>query len=397
VSEGPAAERASRRHLSRPGRPRVIYISYDGLGEPLGRSQVLGYISRLAAEYDITLISFEKRESVRARLRSELAMLGISWIPLTYHRKPPVLSTVLDSVAGVRALIRASRGERPAIVHVRSYVPALIALLGSRWTGAKLLFDIRGFWVDERVEGGIWPATGLLYRIAKRCERWFFAEADAIVTLTEASVPQIRAWTKGRDVEIAVIPTCVDLDRFADRPPRPDGPHALWSGSIGTWYRFDLTAPVARALAMPLTVITRQTELARELLAGYPAEVRTVTPDRVPDELFAGDIGLSLIKSSFSKIASAPTRFAEYLAAGMPVLVTPEVGDLESIVNQHRVGVVLRGEDEDAVADGARRVAELARDHETRDRCRRLAGERFDVDTGSRRYAEIYERLIGAS
>jgi glycosyltransferase involved in cell wall biosynthesis len=148
---------------------------------------------------------------------------------------------------------------------------------------------------------------------------------------------------------------------------------------------------------MPLTVITRQTELALEILAGYPAEVRAVTPDHVPDELFAGDVGLSLIKSSYSKIASAPTRFAEYLAAGMPVIVTPGVGDLESIVEQHRVGIVLRGEDDEAVADAARQAAELSRDSTTAERGRRLARERFDVEAGSRRYAQIYERLIGAS
>ncbi len=378
----------------RSTRPRIVYVSYDGVGEPLGRSQVLSYLRRLADRYEITLISFEKPDSDRARLRSELAMLGISWVPLAYHRRPPVLSTVLDIAAGVRALIRASRQGRPAIVHVRSYVPALIALLGRRWTGAKFLFDIRGFWADERIEGGLWPAGGRLYRVAKRCERWFFAEADAIVTLTEASVPQIRAWTGEREVEIAVIPTCVDLDRFADRPRRPDGPHALWSGSIGTWYRFELTASIARALAMPLTVITRQTELALQILVGYQADVRAVTPDRVPEELFAGDVGLALIKSSFSKIASAPTRFAEYLAAGMPVIVTPGVGDLEAIVDRHRVGVVLRGEDERAAEQAARLVLDLAADEQTAVRCRQLARDRFDVDAGSRRYAEIYERLI---
>ena len=39
-------------------------------------------------------------------------------------------------------------------------------------------------------------------------------------------------------------------------------------------------------------------------------------------ELFSGDIGLCLIKSAFFNIAAAPTRFAEYLTAGMPVIVT---------------------------------------------------------------------------
>lgn len=374
-------------------RTKVTYISYDGIGEPLGRSQVLAYLRRLAPDFEITLISFEKSLHDNARIRAELTGLGIRWRPLRYHRRPPVVSTVLDVLAGVRALVGVARGGRPAIVHVRSYVSALIALLAHRATGAKLLFDIRGFWADERIEGGIWPEDGILYRIAKRCERWFFSRADAIVTLTRASIPQIRQWVGPRDVEIDVIPTCVDLDRFSGRPARDDGPHAVWSGSIGTWYRFDLTAAVARALSMPLTVLTRQTELAASVLDGYPGVVRSMAPEEVPSQLFAGDVGLCLIRSSFSKLASAPTRFAEYLATGMPVVVTTGVGDLEAIVTDDRVGVVLRSEDEQSIRQAADEVRSMAADPEVRERCRRCAQARFDADAGAAAYAAIYRRL----
>jgi glycosyltransferase involved in cell wall biosynthesis len=373
----------------------VFYVSYDGVEEPLGRSQVLAYLTRLAPSYDITLISFEKSRNPSATLRAELERANIAWFPLRYHDRPPVLSTALDVMAGRRALIRAARVGAPAIVHVRSDVPAMMALSVRRATNGHLLFDIRGFWADERVEGGLWRADGILYRIAKRCERRFFAEADAIVTLTEASVPQVRGWAGSRSVPIEVIPTCVDLQRFLQRPERPDGPHAVWSGSLGTWYRFDLTARIASALALPLTVVTRQTALARQVLAGYPASVRSVAPEAVPAELFSGDIGLCLIASSFSKVASAPTRFAEYLAAGMPVLVTPGVGDLESIVEDHVVGVVLRGEDHRSIANAAERILPLAADRAVRERCRSVARQLFDVEAGSAHDATLYRQLLG--
>jgi glycosyltransferase involved in cell wall biosynthesis len=374
-------------------RPNVFYVSYDGACEPLGRSQVLPYLVRLAPTYDITLISFEKSTDEIGSLQTELEEHGIRWLPQRYHKRPPVLSTLLDVLRGRRVLIRAGRETPPAIIHVRSYVPALMALRARRRIGGKLLFDIRGFWADERVEGGLWRKGGLLYRVAKRCERQFFSQADAVVTLTHASVPQIRSWTKGRSVPIDIIPTCVDLDRFGDRPARADGPHVVWNGSLGTWYRFDLTARVAAALALPLIVVTRQPDLARQLLGEYPAIVRSAAPDDVADELFAGDIGLCLIKSSFSKIASAPTRFAEYLAVGMPVLTTGDVGDLESIVDRHRVGVVLGGEGESAIAEAAAQLRSLASDPDLRERCRRVARELFDVEAGSRHYAAIYDSL----
>jgi glycosyltransferase involved in cell wall biosynthesis len=113
----------------------------------------------------------------------------------------------------------------------------------------------------------------------------------------------------------------------------------------------------------------------------------------MPARLFAGDIGLCLIAPSFSKIASAPTRFAEFLAAGMPVLVTSSVGDLEAIVEDNRVGVVLRGDDDDAIASGARSLRSLMAEEDLSERCRRVASDNFDVVAGSDRYAAIYERL----
>lgn len=374
-------------------RPRVFYVSYDGIGEPLGRSQVLAYLARLSADYALTLVSFEKPDADRHALSAELAALGIEWRPLGYHRRPPVLSTLLDVVAGVRQLRAASRTGHPTIVHVRSYVPALIALLAQRWTGGRLLFDIRGFWADERTEGGIWPEGGTLYRIAKRCERWFFAEADAVVTLTHASVPQVRQWVGDRDIPIVVIPTCTDVGRFAGASARESGPHAIWCGSIGTWYRFDLVPALARALGLELDVITRQTVQALEFLDGAPALVRSLAPSEVPGAMHAGDIGLCLCKASFSKIASAPTRFAEHLAAGMPVIVTRGIGDLEMLVEQHRVGVVLRSEDQIGLEDAARQALALALDPETAERCRGLARALFDVDAGASRYSELYMQL----
>jgi glycosyltransferase involved in cell wall biosynthesis len=380
--------------------PRVFYISYDGMAEPLGRSQVLSYLFRLAGSCEITLFSFEKPGADRAALTSELAEHGIRWVPLSYHKRPPLLSTLLDAVTGARAVRAVARERRPNIVHVRSYVPALIAMWARRVTQARLVFDIRGFWADERVEGGIWPrdraAYRAIYRITKACERWFFRSADAVVTLTEASVPQIRQWAGRPELDVVVIPTCVDLERFTLNERREDGPHLTWCGSVGTWYRFDLVPPLAERIGFPLHVITRQTELVVSELGGAAAEVESLPPESVPAALRSGDVGLSLCLSSFSKIASAPTRFAEYLAAGMPVIVNPGIGDLERIVEQHRVGVVLRGEDEAAFSAAAEELRALLSDPELAARCRAVARDMFDVDAGSRRYSELYDRVLAA-
>ncbi len=373
-------------------RPRIAYVSYDGAGEPLGRSQVIAYLTRLARDCDITLISFEKDHASRAETARLLQDAGIAWRPLSYHKRPPLLSTAWDVLRGALALRRVDAD----VVHVRSYVPALIALAARAPRRARFVFDIRGFWVEERVEGGLWPADGWLYRLAKRCERRFFAAADAVVTLTNASVPAIREL--GADCPVAVIPTCADVDRFAQQLPRPGGPAAVWCGSLSTVYRFDLAVRFAQALEMPLLVLTREAELARAQLAGHPAQVRTVAPEAVADELRPGDVGISFIVGSydashhFSNLARAPTRIAEYLAAGMVVAASPGVGDVDALLSDAEVGVVVS--DPAALEEPARRARELAGDPAAWARSRAAARDRFHVDSGAARYLSLYRQLL---
>jgi glycosyltransferase involved in cell wall biosynthesis len=374
----------------------VIYISYDGASEPLGRSQVVAYLRRLTPKARVTLISFEKPGEDPKTVARELAQAGIEWVPLRYHRRPPVLSTLWDVARGALRVRKVASRYPPDILHARSYVPALIALCAQRLgVRARFLFDIRGFWRDERLDAAFWARDGAIDRAVRHCEQSFFARSDAIVTLTEASVPQIQTWLDGREPPVEVIPTCADVERFASVERRPDGPHAVWSGSLGAWDRFDLALALADALGLPLTVLTRQRAEAHALLEGRTAQIMSVAPEAMPRALFAGDVGLCLVRPSFSKIASAPTRLAEFLAAGMPVVVTAGVGDLEAIVQRHRVGVTLQGESDAAIRGAIAQLHALMADSETSERCRDVARQRFHVSDGAQRYAALYSRLAG--
>jgi glycosyltransferase involved in cell wall biosynthesis len=374
-------------------RPRVLYISYDGASEPLGRSQVVSYLVRLASDCDIALISFEKRTDDPLETRALLNAVGITWIPLRYHRRPPVFSTAWDIMRGAMATRRAVRRHRTQIIHVRSYVAGMIALLSSRTRPWKFLFDIRGFWVDERVEGGIWPRNGWLYRLGKRCERWLFASADAVVTLTRASVPQIKSWLGPSTAPVRVIPTCVALERYEDKARRAQA-RVTWCGSIGTFYRFDLALPLSDALGLPLTVLTRQIDLARAVIGDQEADVRTAAHERIADELAPGDIGLCLYSTGFSNLARAPTRFAEYLAAGMVVAVSPGIGDLDALVSEHAVGAVIESDTPDAVPATAEKLRRLSEDPAVSTRARDLAARLFSLDAGVRDYLSLYRDLL---
>ena len=147
---------------------RVLYLSYDGMTDPLGGSQVLPYLRGLAERgHRITLVSCEKPERTAAE-RAEVQELchayGIEWHSLRYHKRPPVLSTMLDLANLRREAERLHRRQPFDLVHCCSYPPALIGLALKRRHGVRFLFDMRGFWADERVDGGLWNLRNPLFR-----------------------------------------------------------------------------------------------------------------------------------------------------------------------------------------------------------------------------------------
>jgi urate oxidase len=77
----------------------ILYLTYDGLKDPLGQSQVLPYLEGLAAKgFNITVISFEKSQSpnTKTATHQDRANSRLRFVELKYHKSPPVLSSLYD-------------------------------------------------------------------------------------------------------------------------------------------------------------------------------------------------------------------------------------------------------------------------------------------------------------
>jgi len=390
----------------------ILYISYDGMLEPLGQSQVLAYLERLSEGRRIHLISFEKAadwndDERRSRLTQRIAGAGIHWHPLRYHKSPSAPATAYDIAVGSARAVAIARKYGLGIVHARSYVAGVMALAVKRMTGARLLFDMRGFWADERVDGNLWPAGGSLYRAAKRVERVLLAASDHVVTLTHASETEMRTWPylQERMPPISVIPTCADLRRFALQGPPQRNPFVLgYVGSVATWYLLDemLRCFVLLKQMHPdarlLLVNRNEHALIGQRLQGagiQSSDVELVAADHaeIPQLIARMSAGMALIKPAYSKISSAATKLAEYLGCGIPCLGNEGVGDMGEILEPNRVGITLKDFSDDALRDAMSRLVTLGEDPGSQARCRRTAEALFSLEGGVQGYSHIYEAL----
>lgn len=407
---------------------RVLYISYNGMLDPLGQSQVIPYLRELSEEgVRFTLLSFEMSNAYTpeglercAQLRQELATSGIDWHWLRYHKSPSLPATSYDVTAGIRYGNRLVRDKQIEMVHARGYIPAAIALRLKRRFGLKMVFDVRGLMADEYFDAGHWRKESAAYRITKAVERRALAAADGVVTLTERIWPIINVWDGLRDHHVAheVVPCCADLELFKfSQSGRERRRHELgldgrfivvYSGSIGGWYLNEdmsdffavLLKEKPQAHAFWLT--TGNHDHVRALMRTRGIEEKdyavlaTTTAD-VPSYLSASDAGLAFIKPCFSKLASSPTKYAEYLACGLPLIINCGIGDSDTLVTREKTGVLV-GEFNQAAYQSAIAALEyfVVNSEQTRRRNREVAERLFDVRrVGVERYAHLYESVLG--
>ena len=403
---------------------KSLYICYFGINEPLVQTQVLPYLRELLKDgHKITLLTFEPNNIDRDGVEAARAICGdgIEWHWLRYHKRLSVLATLWDVLCGSWFIRGFIAGEQPDILHARVHVPALMGAIARKLSRhkPKILFDIRGFMPEEYTDAGIWPEGGIVYRLVKRVERWLMKEADGFVVLTEKAreilFPGSRETGRdklGRPVE--VIPCCVDMERFetatvesrnAVRDELGIGtrPVAVYVGAFGGCYLTKETADLFGAMRErdPETFAMILTQSEREMIEpllitnGFGEAdyfIGRVPSSDIPRYLGAADIAVSFIKPCYSKIASSPTKNAEYLACGLPIIANAGVGDVDVLIVENGVGAMVKKFSTDDYLEALSQVDRLS---DISDKCRETARREFDLETiGGSRYRKLYASLL---
>ena len=348
-----------------PETTNVLYLTYDGLTDALGQSQIMPYLTGLSEKgISITILSAEKPqllESKKQEIEQHLYTYGINWIPTKYTKKPPLISTFRDLLKLKRTAFKLCSTNKFDIAHCRSYPTSVVGLKLKKKFGLKFIFDMRGFWADERIDGNIWklsnPLHKLLYKYVKRQEKKFLIHSDHIVSLTNAGVSIIQTGMTQKlpDSKFSVIPCCADLTHFNNtkntKATRHKERHELqipetafvltYLGSTGTWYMLDEMLHFFKILQQKfrndacLLIITKddQKTIHRQLPKHdiMSESVKTVSVNRwrLPEILTVSDAAISFIKPAFSKKASSPTKVAELFGLGIPVFSNHHTGDIE--------------------------------------------------------------------
>lgn len=368
--------------------PALTYLTMDSVVGGVGASQVLPYVERLAAGgLKVELHSFEHGSPQRPRLDD-----GVVWCP---HRFGP-----LGPLAGLsRVAVGAAALRGADVVHARSDLAAASTLLARprAW-----LWDIRSFWVDQRIALGMIRRGSAAERSLRAIERRAADRASAITTLTEAAIQELaRRHGAGVAKKARVVTTCVDLERFT-LSPLPDQPVSLLlSGSYNSLYDLPtmlrLLAALRRRQPTELMLLRPGSTPWDEAVVAAGGRTSSSSFLGMAEHVRSHHAGLSVCVTSdpLALTGAMPTKIGEFLASGRPVVVNAGLGDCDALLPEAGAGVIMHGTDDRAVERAAQDLLDLLADPETPGRCRRLAENHFSLERAVSTLREIYGQIGG--
>lgn len=372
--------------------------------------------------FDFHILSCEKKRIYSENSKSIGKLLkehGIKWHPLSYTKNPPILSTIWDIFRLRKRAVALYKKEKFEIVHCRSYITALIGLWMKRKYGIKFIFDMRGFWADERVEGGLWnlknPIYFIIYLFFKRKEREFLSNADYVICLTYKAKDEIEGFKLTKAVQnIEIIPCCADLEHFSQESIDVGfretfkkensvykGDFILsYLGALGTWYLLNemlMFFKCLRAIKPTAKFLFITTEPPSEIYAiasnlGITKDLLIVTKatrTQVPTLLSLSNVSIFFIKPGFSKKATSPTKAGEMMAMGIPLICNDKIGDMEKIIKETHAGTLVTSFTHEEFTEVIKKV-----DEKPDENVRESAQKYFSLDSGVKKYYEVYQKLL---
>jgi len=396
----------------------VIYLTYDGLLDPLGDSQILPYIKKIRSNVSsYTIISFEKdhwKDEDFINKEKELKSYGINWIKVSFSSSKSSFSKIYDLIKMHLVLLNALFFLKIDLVHARGHPAGSVALTFKKIFKFKLVFDFRGLWADERVTKQGWnldiSSHRMQYRYYKSREKKLFIHSDHVIVLTEAVLQDILLSYEVPAKKFTVIPCAADFNHFNIIPIDnqeigfPNNAFLVgYLGSIGPMYQFGAYVKLVKyfneynsnafGLVVSKDTLTAKSKIA-ELLGEENLKLfKIVNSDRkkVPHLINHMNVLVAFYTISYSVISVSPTKIGEALACGVSIIANKGIGDTDQIIKQINSGLIIENTSDDILQSTPERF--MSRKVSSRIQIRDRANTTFGLDFAAKKYISIYESL----
>lgn len=365
---------------------RLAYFSHDSISEGVGRSQILSLCRELSfAGVEVNLFSFEKIPP-SLELEDLVASSSIQWkwFPFENGGTFPAISRINT--------LRKVKGDFD-VIHARGDLPAFAAVLRNE---EPVLWDIRSLWAEQKKVLNPMRFNIFARIIIELMNRFTSRRVSAYNTLTNAITEIIREKYPRLPLNHSVVSTCVDTKLFAYEPHLPKIPLGLLSGTFNSIYDSQLITEFNQYVIE---------NFGHRILWIRGFESGDVIKDLGQQEIISGqydDVARFVAQSSYgisvcrndlgdSLKAAMPTKIAEFLSVGRPVIVNSLLGDVKELLIENNVAVALDSKSD--IPTAAQQLINLLSDPTTPSHCRHMAEKAFSLKYATKQFIALYESI----
>lgn len=376
---------------------KILYITYDSLNDPISKSQVKPLLNNLSKNYKVFLISFEKKNN-----NEKIEYVNI-WKQFKYQNsKFSKFLLIFKCFIFTLTLVKKYKIE---IIHCRSYIPGIIGYYVKKLTGVKYIFDIRGFWFDEKKDAKL--ISLILFKMLKLFEKKFYMSADFVITLSKKSIKHINQNFKVKKSKLEHVTCFTNLNKFTKNSKKLSKEVIFgYVGNVGLSYDFKkvlLFLKVYNKFNKNWKLIFINNYLNKKeklnLFKNFPLKnkIKIYSSEYKNINFMYKKInyGIYFLKNDFSKIASCPTKLGEMLGSGIPVITNGQIGDIDFFLTGNRkCGLIINKISDMKLAKLSKVLANKKNYYSMKRNAVYIAKRYFEQNKILLTYNNIYQKLI---
>ncbi len=393
----------------------LLYIAEGGMFISVFDSQVKAFLNHIRPNVSqINLLILEPyqqrrfKDVIRNAKISELKGLFDS---VTLFKMPPLIG--LPSIFwAAKKIPRCLPNMNPDIIHARGHIGSYIGLMirNKLFKNTPLIADLRGVLREElllHAKGKINKLIIAKIRTAgfDYMKQYVCRESEHIFCVSNSFSYYLKENAKVDGDKITVVPTCADTNIFGYDQLKYEKMRTnlgikdrivfIYSGSLEPWQKVKETVELFKNIKQDikqafLLFLVTEPEKAKDIFTNISTEDYLITSAKyseVSSYLNAADIGVLLRERHIVNKVAAPVKIGEYLCCGLPILVSPDIGDSESQIRGYGFGAIIQDDHQKTM----KKIYDLLK--LDRSFISRVGKQLYSLESHSKKVLEVYTSL----